>query len=192
MISNFGKSLWLVTSLCLAIFCSGCIFDNTPNKEKIHKEVQELASLEEKKEYLENVLIEIQSFEERREARRFSVDYDAEALNDEKDMIYLKGFYSISSYFEEYGYPSRAELGQYAAFAPYAVVFFSEDSRFIREEQFKYFYGAYRFNDLAEEVFLNYLLIYYEKLVGKNYRLDRRADVQENIHAIFDELNVDY
>jgi len=192
MISNFGKSVLLVTSFCLAMLCSSCIFDSAPDQNKIQKEVQELASLEEKKEYLENVLMEIQSFEEKREARRFSGDYDNDALREEKEVIYLKSFYRISSYFEEFGYPNRAELGQYAAFAPYAVVFFSEDSRFIKEEQFKYFYGAYHFNDLPEEVFLNYLLIYYEKQTERNYRLDRRADIQENIHAIFDELGIDY
>lgn len=192
MIYNIGKSVLLVTSFYLAMLCSGCIFDSAPDQSKIQKEVQDLSSLEQKKEYLENVLKEIQTFEEKREASRFSGDYDEDDLLKEKERIYLKSFYSISSYFEEYGYPSRAELGQYAAFAPYAVVFFSEDSRLIKEEQFKYFYGAYRFNDLPEEVFLNYLLIYYENQTAKNYRLDRRADIQQNIHAIFDELGIDY
>lgn len=175
----------------LVLVCS-CSMNKTPGPEEIKRQVSALKTLEEKRLFLEKIITEIEALEMKERAARFAGTKELEELAEEKESLNLLNQRKISAYFKAYGYPSRAELGQYAAFAPYAVIYYADKLELLKEDEFKYFFGAYRFNDIPEELFLNYLELYYEKRNGTSFRIDRRASPVDNIETILDSLGIEY
>ena len=186
-----------IHSICLIVLLYGSMmffgcWEMPPKPAEIAKQVSQLETLEAKKLFLEKIITDIEALEIKEKTMRFSGSEEMEMLEKEKSNLSLLNQMKISAYFDQYGYPSRAELGQYAAFAPYAVIYYVEGLDALKDDEFKYFYGAYRFNDIPEELFLSYLQLYYEKQIGARYRLDREVETTDNIEAIMDELGIEY
>ncbi len=178
-----------------ALSFSNCFKQNERSKEFLQKEVSALNSLDEKRSYLENVLHSIQEIEYEREVMELGElpdDKEIIAYQEKRAKLQMENMIIIEAYFENFGYPSRPELGQYVALAPFAVVYYSDNTEDIKEEHFRYFYGAYKFNDIPESFFLDYLSSYYRMKTGKQYPVQPKESIDYNIHQIFDALSIDY
>lgn len=175
--------------------CLCCKSEFNVDKESIEKQIESLQSIEDKKKFLENVFYEYQLIltEEEQIIRQYG--YDSEEIKEfynsktEKDNFYIS---HIDVFFDKYGYPNRSELGQYAAIVPLIVHFYASNNLGFKKEHFKYFYGAFKFNDIPAEYFLAYLNEYYEFNVGKTFTKKKSMDVTEEIYAIMDAMNIDY
>lgn len=181
--------------LFFIVFIYACLGDGMPSQKEVEQEVQTLTTLELKRNYLEDILYEIQSMQFEEESMLFREDVSEKQTSrflKRKERLNQINAYKIKSYFDNFGYPSRAELGQYAAFAPLAVVLHNDDLSTLDEEQFRYYYGAYKFNDIPEEFFLSYLKAYYQKVTGKSFPDDPSLSIAASITNIMDSLRIDY
>jgi len=179
---------------CLLLVHTGCNSDGQPSREAVLSEVAELESIDDKRLYLESILEQLQALQFEEESLLFS-NADEATLKDfykRKAAIQETNATKISAYFDNYGYPSRSELGQYAAFAPYAVIYYSDEAEPIDTAQFRYFYGAYTFGDIPEDMFLAYLLAYYRTIKSEDYREDPTLSAQESIYNVLDTLDIEY
>ena len=173
----------------------GCSQNKSKKLEEIKLEIQELRDLESKKIYLEGILIELQDLQLEEESFRLHIeegDKSRKEFEDRKREIEEEHYLKISEYFDNYGYPSRAELGQYAAYVPFVVLYYAERDDYYKEDQFKYFFGAYSFNDLPQNMFYTYLYKYYEVIKAEEYEEIEELTVEENIHRMMDELGLEY
>lgn len=160
--------------------------------KRIQSEVDNLTELEDKRIFLEKILYAVEELQMKEQNSAFLTDSERENLEKQKEKLQRESLVKIDKYFEAFGYPSRAELGQFAAYAPYAAVYYAEGLSGIQEEHFRYFYGAFSFNDIPEELFLSYLLMYYEKMSDRPFELDRSRNTRQNIYSIMDSLAIDY
>ena len=184
-----------VALLSVAMLAFGCSQKNNQKIEDINEEVKSLKDNESRKNYLEGILIELQDLLLEEESRRLHIDAGDKSwkeLNDRKAELQEEHFLKISSYFNNYGYPSRAELGQYASYVPYVVLYYSDSDDHYQVDQFKYFYGAYRFNDLPENMFYSYLLRYFEVVQGSEYEERVEETMEDNIYRMMDQLGLEY
>ena len=153
-----------------------------------------MKSIDDKQIYLETILENLRSLQFEEESLQF-YNPDEKALKlfyKKKEKIQQENAYKISAYFENFGYPSRAELGQYAAFAPYAVIYYSDDASIIDTTQFRYFYGAYKFGDIPEDMFLAYMLAYHQIVKQEEFPEDLRLSTEDNINNILDSLGIEH
>jgi len=181
--------------MCLGLFFSSCFTQNERSVISLQEEVLALNNIDKKRSYLEAVLHSIQEIEYEREAMQIGELPEEEeimAYQKKRDKLQRENMIIMEAYFENFGYPSRPELGQYAALAPFAVVYYSDNKDDIKEEHFKYFYGAYKFNDIPESFFLDYLTSYYTMMTGESYTIQSKESIDYNIHQIFDALSIDY
>ena len=188
------KQIFILSLAVSSFVWMSCMDDGIPSRKELQEEISLLKTLDAKRDYLENILVEMQ-MSQTREARLRNIEgeesksfkkHQKEVSKTEK--INLE---KIDVYFEEFGYPSRAELGQYAAFAPYAVVYHSKYTDVIREEHFKYFYGAFKFNELPEDLYYSYLKLYFKKVKSVDFEPNPFATEAENVKSILQELNIE-
>jgi hypothetical protein len=174
---------------------SSCKTENNLDKESITKKIESLTSTDKKKAFLENIFFEYQMIlsDKERTIKQYGNDSPEFAKSQkskaEKDDYFLT---AIATYFEKYGYPSRSALGQYASIVPLIVHFYASDNKGFKKEHFKYFYGAFKFNDIPKEYFLAYLNGYYQFNEGDTFVKNKQMSVSEEIYAIMDAMNIDY
>jgi len=131
--------------------------------------------------------------EEEQVVRQFG--YDSPEYEKQQNQKAKKDDYFLNStvgYFNTFGYPERSKLGQYASIAPLIVHYYAAENKGFKKEHFKYFYGAFKFNDIPQEYFLAYLQSYYEFNEGKTFLKKNKMGVSEEIYAIMDALDIDY
>jgi len=187
----------LVFALCLAVcfLFIQCASGDSKKQADIIEEVSLLKDNDDKKAYLESMLIEIQELQLEEDGNRLHLGKESKQRKEfiERRAEIMKiNFQKISAYFENFGYPIRAELGQYAAYTPYVVLYYSDDLSLYKEDHFRHFYGAYKFNDIPETAYYSYLLVYYQSISGDKYVEDNALSIEENIYQIFDLLDIDY
>lgn len=156
--------------------------------------MSQLKTQEEKQNYLEAILSNLQELEfEHEQLRYLDVENDAyQSYLRRKAVIQTENTHKISAYFEYYGYPSRPQLGQYAALAPYAVIFYSENlEEAIKPDEFRFFYGAYKYGDIPPDMFLSYLLDYYKVTKGEAIAKNPDESTKYNIEYIFGLLEIE-
>ena len=159
--------------------------------ERIRDDITSLKTLEDKQEFLENMLYEKQMLNRQEDEAILIHGRDSKEHNKIKKRVEIEervNLAYISEYFDQFGYPSRSELGQYAAYTPWVVVFHSIDKRGIKEDEFKYFYGAYSFHDLPEDLFLAYLKQIYQKKKNKNFPQEGYENVELLIQDMMGDL----
>jgi len=191
-LKNTFKYIALVFFLCTFQFCKT---DSTIDIKSISEQINTLKSIEDKRAYLENIFFDYQLIlnEEEKIIRQYDSDspeyleYYKKKSN--KDQFYIS---SIEIFFEAYGYPRRSELGQYATIAPIIVHFYATDNKGFERHQFKYFYGAYKFNDIPENYFLAYMQGFYEANEGRAFMKNKSMTAAEEIYAIMDAMGYDY
>lgn len=194
MEQNFFLKLLLLHIIILPLalcFLSSCQDDLEKKRLNIDKEVAALNELEDKKEFLENLLYESQMIRRQEDNIIKSFGYNSskhKSQQKQRAKLELVNIMKIDSYFDQYGYPSRAELGQYAAYAPWVIMFHSLDFQGIKKEHFKFFYGAYTFNDLPGDLFSAYLKQYYKIEKGKTFEYDKMDTHQDLINRMMTEL----
>ncbi|NNE14875.1 MAG: hypothetical protein HKN51_07845 [Saprospiraceae bacterium] len=173
-----------------------CKSDARIEKVNVQAEISALKSNDLKTEYLENIFYEFQNIlnEEDFTIRKFGqnseehISFIKKKVKEEK--IYLD---RVEAYFNTYGYPSRTTHGQYAAIAPLVVYFYASENKGFKKEHFKYFYGAYRFNDIPSDFFLAYLRVFYEIENGKTFNLQKNMEsVDDEIEEILSSMGYEY
>lgn len=189
------KYFYVYITLFSLCFIS-CKADKGVSPESLEKTIRSLKSNEDKRAYLENVFFEYQHFLTEEDIILKSDGSDSEAYKNfiikksKEEEIYLS---KIGKYFEVFGYPSRTELGQYASIAPLIVYFYATNDKGFQKEDFKYFYGAYKFKDIPEEYFLEYIKAFYESNTGKIYsKTEKYLSPEEEIYVLMDALGYDY
>ena len=189
--------------------------------EQIEEEVASLESLEKKQVYLERILDRLKSLHldqdrllrERGYERVFheSLLEGLWALKNDHDKIIelsqsdedVKSFSRykaeaiaidlsrISKYFDQYGYPSRPQLGQYAALAPFALIYYSGDhAKTIVENHFMFFYDGYKYGDVPPDMFMSYLAAYYPVVKQEDLRPNEVNSTLENINSYLGLLGI--
>lgn len=180
--------------MCLVVLFVQCQSEGPRTKEDINSEVSALKTIEEKRAYLEDILDKLQELQLEKERLQFypESDGEVESLNSYASELEAENLLKISAYFENFGYPSRPQLGQYAAVAPYAVIYYSDNPEdIIKEDEFRYFYGAYKFGDIPPDMFLSYLLSYYSKVKGQALSMNADIGTTENIKSVLDLLGIE-
>lgn len=173
-----------------------CKTESGYSKEELQKSIQDLKSKEDKRAFLEKIYFDYQLIMAEEEkihkiygpnSKEFA-DYRVEKSESEDRYLEM-----ISIYFEEYGYPNRTELGQYASIVPLIVYFYATKLKGFRKDHFKYFYGAYKFKDIPESHFLAYMQSFYEAHNGKKFIVSEKDTTPEReIYAIMDAMNYEY
>lgn len=170
--------------------------DNGVSPEDIEKTIRSLDSNDDKRTYLETIFFEYQHYltEEDRilksegSASETYINFIKRKSKEEE--IYIS---KIATYFDILGYPSRTELGQYASIVPLIVYFYATHNKGFRKDHFKYFYGAYKFKDIPEEYFLEYMKAFYEANTGNIYtKTEKYLVPEQEIYAIMDLMDYDY
>lgn len=195
MIGSHLRLLVFTPCFFMCFLLIQCSSGEAKKQAEIKEEVSQLKDNEEKRDYLESILIEIQELQLEEDSYRLHLGKKSKQRKefDERRAVLMKdNFIKISAYFENYGYPMRAELGQYAAYTPYVVLYYSDDLSLYQEDHFRHFYGAYKFNDIPETAYYGYLLAYFHSNTGERYNEDYQLSIEENIYQIFDILKIDY
>lgn len=189
------KGLYLYIIVIL-ISLTSCKIDNGVSPESIKKTIQSLDSNDDKRTYLETMFFEYQHFLNEEDIILKSEGSASETYakfieqKSEAEEVYLT---KVAQYFEIFGYPSRTELGQYASIVPLIVYFYATNNKGFRKDHFKYFYGAYKFKDIPEEYFLEYMRAFYEANTGKKYtKTEKYLTPESEIYAIMDLMEYDY
>ncbi len=137
-----------------------CKSEDQARMENITKAVNALKSNDDKKEYLEaifekhidNRMSETQAWNT---YGRNSDEYIELKSNNRADDLVLAD--KISAYLNTYGYPSIMKVGQKSAVIPIAHITYLDDKDLL-EKNFNYFYDAFVFNDITEDLFFEYLI----------------------------------
>jgi hypothetical protein len=144
-------------------------------------EIQSLISNDKKRTYLEAI------FKEDQEVRNSQGEYDIVLkygrdskefenrikIMKETDYQNLK---KIETYLDQWGHPSKKDLGEIAALTPWVVVHHASDYE-PRVSNFKYMYRGFKNGDMDEGSFSMYLARMYQIKYGE--RLDMGGPYQE-------------
>lgn len=185
------KTLYI--SILLIALLIACKSDEAKLNEQINKEISELTTFEKKKEYLENIFnthidMRKQETEYWNEYGRNSDEYNMLVGNNRsQDLIDMD---RIEKYLGNYGYPSIMKFGYQCTVIP-IVQAMQINEVDVYQKNYKYFYDAYKFNDISAEIFLQFL----RKLERKKYRnqytyVEEDDPIEEKIETIISELRL--
>lgn len=145
--------------ICAAQLIS-CKSDDQVMTEQITTTVQSLKDNEEKRVFLESIFDEhielrLKETEVWNQYGRGSDEYESiKSDHRSADLIHAE---KIDIYMNTYGHPRIMQLGQKAAVIPIAHMTYVDDSYMLRDN-FSYFYDAYKFNDINDDLFYDYLI----------------------------------
>lgn len=186
------KTYSLLLTVCLTAFLFSSCRSDTLTNEEIQLQIDALKSIDQQKSFLEEMLNNYQFILEKESELKKQGQLDSKQYkNLLKDKLRLEkvNLRKIAAYFETHGYPSRTKLGHYASVTPLVCVYYSTLPNAFNKDHFKYYYGAYKFNDIPNDFFLPYLQGLYESEKGKPYNKFVRPENQEEaIEDIMQEL----
>ena len=145
--------------ICIIVLIS-CKSDDQLRVENITSVVNALESNDDKKAYLESIFENhidhrISETEAWNTHGRNSDEYNSLKDSHRKEDLILAE--KISVYLNTYGYPSIMKVGQKSAVIPIAHITYLGDKTLL-EENYNYFYDAYVFKDIREDLFYDYLV----------------------------------
>lgn len=153
------RKRWIIFYCLFFLFSTNCIHSVNKDNSAIIKEVDNLSSDAQRKEYLEQI-----------------IDRDQEIRNKESEIVLKYGVYStehqkiveeisvledknlerIEIFLEKYGHPTIEKHGYKASYAPWLIVHHSKSIE-DRTRNFSYLYKAYISGDLEKNSFYLYL-----------------------------------
>ena len=185
------------TNLILPLFlmvlfsCKG-----TEKKENttIESEVENLASVEDKKKFLEKILEDDQKVRGS-EGQEIMLEYGD---GSKEYMDYVKrqweqdetNLAKVEQYFEKHGYPKKDLLGEKATTAPWIVIHHAQGYD-VRERNFEIVYGAYLNGDIDDTAISFYLGRMYEKKNGERFRMENPYTSEEEINQLIKRLDLE-
>jgi len=186
----------LYISLSFIFIFLSCKSEEDKLIELIEVEVKALTTIEKKKDYLQKIFhtyinLRKQETEYWNTYGRNSDEYDnLIAANRNQD---LSDMLRIEKYLDNYGYPSIMKFGYQPSIIP-IVQSIQVDDLGVYLENYKYFYDAYKFNDISGELFLKYLRKLQFKTSDNQYSHveypESDNQMEENIETIIKELRL--
>lgn len=181
--------------LLLALWgCSGPSSSETELSAAIDQEVQALTTVEDHKQYLEQIEADDQGIRQGNRGAMLKLQYGEDS---EEYREYVQSFMAqdarnllkIQAYLDQHGYPQWTEVGYQAASTPWLVVHHSSDPA-LRNSFFELFYRAYRNGNIDDNQFTMYLNRTYALLHGDLLTLESPYTTQEQIDTLVKLLDL--
>lgn len=128
--------------------------------EQITATVQALKDNEQKRAFLESIFdkhidMRLKETKAWNQFGRGSDEYESLVSDHRSEDLILAE--KIDIYMNTYGYPSIMQLGQKSAVIAIAHLTYVDDIYMLRDN-FNYFFDAYKFNDITDDLFYDYLI----------------------------------
>ena len=178
----------------ILILMFGCNLKNNVKEPKLDVSTLKLETLEDKKNYLEKILEDDQKFRGSQDSEimlKYGKDSDEFRKFIQKrsnqDSINLS---KIEKYFEIYGYPNKNELGEIAAFTPWAVIHHANTYE-ERERNFQKLYEAYLNKNIDDASISRFLGRMYRIKNGELLRMEGPFKSEDEINQLINKLNLE-
>lgn len=153
-----------------------------------------LVTFEDKKRYLEQILIDDQRVRQGDESTEIILNYgydSEEYLDYSKSMVKQDeiNFMKVEKYLEIHGYPDK-KFGSSATTAPWMVIHHSQGYD-VRERNFEKVYEAYLKGDIDDGAISFYLGRMHQLKCGYRYRMENPYRAEDEINILITELNLE-
>jgi len=143
--------------------------------------------------YLERVLEDDQAVRDSEESARITMQY---GRNSKENRDYVEkqwrmdelNLFKIESYISIFGYPSKAELGEIAALAPWIVIHHSTEMD-VRNRNFKHLYKAYLDGNTDDNALVMYLNRSYRMTFREDFYIESPFKAEDEINGLINALD---
>lgn len=178
----------------ILLFYFACSQKPVPDYSEVEYEINNLASFEDKKSYLEAIYKDDQRVRDAQKSTDLINKYGRDSkeyrsygqVMRQQDAINLA---KIEGYFTAYGYPEK-EMGEIATMAPWLVIHHTQGYE-PRERNFEILYNAYLNGTIDIDAISFYLGRMYEIKFGNRHRMENPYKLEDEVNQLIKKLGLE-